>query len=215
MTTQELAEVIDDMIKDILKSKDFPYPMGENKPGRLFGIGNKVASGSLYNSISVNVVRRNDNLMIEIFANDYWQWVQSGRFKGKKGVPISAILAWMNSRGIKATDRNVPEFDATQSQVATAYIINKGRIKKGLKPLPMDVLINWIKEKKIVFNIDLQKGMAFAIQKNIMKFGIRPANIEDKLFEKIESDPNISELLGDWTFENFVDRVEYNLTANK
>jgi hypothetical protein len=208
INAQQIAEMIDEMLKDILTEKVYPYGHPQ------FGIGNKVASGSLRNSIEVQVVRRNDTLMIEILANDYFQWVQSGRAKGKKGVPISAILAWMRSRGIQATDRTNDEFKALQSQVATAYIINKGRIKKGKHALPMDVLINWIKEKKIVFNIDLQKGMAFAIQKNIIKFGIRPANIEDKLYDQIASSQEIVDLLGDYTFEDLVDKIEYNFTAN-
>jgi hypothetical protein len=208
LNAQQIAEMIDEMIKGILTEKVYPYGHPQ------FGIGNKVASGSLRDSIEVQVVRRNDTLMIEILANDYFQWVQSGRAKGKKGVPISAILAWMRSRGITATDRTNNEFKALQSQVATAYIINKGRIKKGKHALPMDVLINWIKEKKIVFNIDLQKNMAFAIQKNIIKFGIRPANIEDKLYDQIASSQEIVDLLGDYTFEDLVDKIEYNFTAN-
>lgn len=208
INAQQIAEMIDKMIKDILTEKVYPYGNPQ------FGIGNKVASGSLRDSIEVQVVRKNDNLMIEILANDYFQWVQSGRAKGKKGVPISAILAWMRSRGITATDRTNDEFKALQSQVATAYIINKGRIKKGKHALPMEVLINWIKEKKVVFNIDLQKNMAFAIQKNIIKFGIRPANIEDKLYDQIASSQEIVDLLGDYTFEDLVDKIEYNFTAN-
>lgn len=208
INAQQIAEMIDKMIKDILTEKVYPYGHPQ------FGIGNKVASGSLRDSIEVQVVRRNENLMIEILANDYFQWVQSGRAKGKKGVPVSAILAWMRSRGITATDRTNNEFKALQSQVATAYIINKGRIKKGKHALPMDVLINWIKEKKIVFNVDLQKGMAFAIQKNIIKFGIRPANIEDKLYDQIASSQEIVDLLGEYTFEDLVDKIEYNFTAN-
>jgi hypothetical protein len=177
-------------------------------------MGNKVASGSLRDSIEVKVVRKNTDIAIELFANDYFQWVQSGRAPGKKGVPVSAIMQWMGYRGITATDSNNQKYGALQSQVATAYIINKGRIKKNKKPLPMDVLIKWVKDKNIRFNIDLQKGMAFAIQSNIKKFGIRPANIEDKLFEQIATNDDIVMLLGDLAFEDLVDRIEYNLTAN-
>ena len=78
----------------------------------------------------------------------------------------------------------------------------------------MKVLLDWIKAKNIKFNIDLQQGMAFGIQKNIKKFGIRPSNIEDKLFEQIQKSKEINELLLDTTFEDLVDRIEYNLTAN-
>lgn len=208
INAQQIAELIDNMLKDLLEQPIYPY--GNTK----FGMGNKVASGSLRDSIEVKVVRKNTNIAIELFANDYFQWVQSGRAPGKKGVPVSAIMQWMGYRGITATDSNNQKYGALQSQVATAYIINKGRIKKNKKPLPMDVLIKWVKDKNIRFNIDLQKGMAFAIQSNIKKFGIRPANIEDKLFEQIATNDDIVMLLGDLAFEDLVDRIEYNLTAN-
>jgi len=218
INAQEIAELIDDMLKDILKDNIYPYPKGPKTPGRLFGVGNKDASGSLINSLEVKVIRRNTNIAIEIFANDYWQWVQSGRAAGKKPVPVSAILGWMGSRGISATDRNNEKYGALQSQVSTAYIINKARIKKKLKPLPMKVLLDWIKENNIKFNIELDTGMAFAIQKNIQKFGIAPANIEDKLFDQIEkeiqSNGDIVSLLEDKAFEDLVEMIEYNLTAN-
>jgi len=219
INAQEIAELIDDMLKDILKDKIYPYPKGPNNPGRLFGVGDKDASGSLINSLEVKVIRRNTDIAIEIFANDYWQWVQSGRAAGRKGVPIPAILAWMRSRGINATDRNNEKYGALQSQVSTAYIINKARInKKGLKPLPMKILLDWIKKNNIKFNIELDTGMAFAIQSNIKKFGIAPANIEDKLFEQIlqqiENNGDIVSLLEDKAFEDLVDMIEYNLTAN-
>ena len=208
INAQEIAELIDDMLKDILREKIYPYGHPQ------FGVGDKVASGGLVNSIEVKVVRKNTDIVIELFANDYFQWVQSGRLAGKKGVPIPAILGWMKSRGINGKDRNNDKYGALQSQVATAYIINKSRIKKGLKPLPMKVLLDWVKEKNIKFNIDLDKSMAFAIQKNIKKFGIRPSNIEDKLFEQILSNENIIGLLEDKAFEDLVNMIEYNLTAN-
>lgn len=214
INAQEIANLIDDMIKDILRDKIYPYPKGPNTPGRLFGIGNKDASGSLINSIEVKVIRRNTDIAIELFANDYWQWVQSGRAAGKKPVPVSAILGWMRSRGLSGKDRNNDKFGALQSEVSTAYIINKGRIKKNLKPLPMQVLLDWIKKKKIKFNIDMDKSMAFAIQKNIQKFGIAPANIEDKLFDELEKNQDIALLLEDKVFEDLIEMIEYNLTAN-
>jgi uncharacterized protein with ATP-grasp and redox domains len=72
----------------------------------------------------------------------------------------------------------------------------------------MKVLLDWIKEKNIKFNIDLKRGMAFAIQKNIIKFGIRPTNIEDKLYEQLETDPKLVDALGDFAFEKLVDSID-------
>ena len=208
MNIDEVANIMDEVLKGLLTEKIYPY-------GREGKFGNKVASGSLRASIMVVPTSVKGNLIFEFFANDYFQWVQSGRAAGKKGVPIDAILEWMGSRGIAATDRNVNKYNALQSQVSTAYIINRSRVKKGQKPLPMKVLLDWIKEKNVRFNIDLQKGMAFAIQKNIKKFGIAPANIEDKLFEQLAENAKFMDALGQYTFEQFIDKINYIFIETK
>jgi hypothetical protein len=202
MDIEAVATIIDKMLTDLIDAKIYPYGHPQ------FGIGNKVASGSLRASIMVVPTSKKGSVVFEIFANDYFQWVQSGRLPGKKGVPIDDIMIWMNQRNINPTDKSVVKYQALQSQVSTAYIINKSRIKKGLKPLPMKVLLDWIKEKNIKFNIDLKKGMAFAIQKNIIKFGIKSANIEDKLYEQLETDPKLMDALGDFAFEKLVDSID-------
>jgi hypothetical protein len=79
----------------------------------------------------------------------------------------------------------------------------------------MKVLLEWIKEKNVRFNIDLQKGMAFAIQKNIKKFGIRPADIEDKLFEQLVDNTKFMDALGQYTFEQFIDKINYIFIETK
>ena len=208
MDIETVANIMDEVLKGLLTEKIYPY-------GREGKFGNKVASGSLRASIMVVPTSVKGNLIFEFFANDYFQWVQSGRAAGKKGVPIDAILEWMGSRGIAATDRNVNKYNALQSQVSTAYIINRSRVKKGQKPLPMKVLLDWIKEKNVRFNIDLQKGMAFAIQKNIKKFGIAPANIEDKLFEQLAENAKFMDALGQYTFEQFIDKINYIFIETK
>jgi hypothetical protein len=208
MDIETVANIMDEVLKGLLTEKLYPY-------GREGKFGNKVASGSLRASIMVVPTSVKGNLIFEFFANDYFQWVQSGRAAGKKGVPIDAILEWMGSRGIAATDRNVNKYNALQSQVSTAYIINRSRVKKGEHPLPMKVLLDWIKEKNVRFNIDLQKGMAFAIQKNIKKFGIRPADIEDKLFEQLVDNTKFMDALGQYTFEQFIDKINYIFIETK
>ena len=202
MDIEAIATIIDKMLTDLIDAKIYPYGHPQ------FGIGNKVASGSLRASIMVVPTSRKGNVVFEIFANDYFQWVQSGRLPGKKGVPIDDIMRWMDYRNINPTDRSVVKYQALQSQVSAAYMINKKRKADGKKLLPMMVLINWIKKNKINFNIDLKKGMAFAIQKNIIKFGIRPSNIEDKLFEQLQSDPKLVDALGDFAFEKLVDSID-------
>jgi hypothetical protein len=52
------------------------------------------------------------------------------------------------------------------------------------------------------------KSFAYAIQKNINKFGIRPANFLDISIQKIMNDPRIIELLGDAAYEDLINTIE-------
>jgi hypothetical protein len=210
MDIDKVADIIDEVLKGLMDEKIYPY-----SAKRQFGMGNKVATGSLKASIMVVPTSRKGMVVFELFANDYFQWVQSGRAAGKKGVPIDAILQWMGARGIMATDTSNVKYKALQSQVSTAYIINKSRMKKGKKPLPMKVLLDWIKEKNVKFNIDLQRGMAFAIQRNIKEFGILPSNIEDKLYDRLESSPVFINALEQYTFQQFENMVDNIFISTK
>ena len=213
MDIETITTIMDDVLKGVLDLKEYPY-----SAKRRFGTGNKVATGSLRASIMVVPTSSKGVISFQIFANDYFQWVQSGRKPNKapgKGVPIDAILDWMNARGIFATDNTNVKYKSLQSQVSTAYIINKSRIKKGKKALPMKVLLDWIKEKNVRFNIDLQRGMAFAIQKNIKEFGILPANIEDKFYDKLESSPVFIDALEQYTFQQFENMVDNIFISTK
>ena len=210
MDINTITDIMDDVLKGVLDLKEYPYSAKQR-----FGVGNKVASGSLRASIMVVPTSSKGVISFQIFANDYFQWVQSGRAAGKKGVPIDAILDWMNARGIFATDVSNVKYKSLQSQVSTAYIINRSRIKKGKKALPMKVLLDWIKEKNVRFNIDLQKGMAFAIQRNIKEFGILPADIEDKFYNKLQESTVFMDALEQYTFEQFVNMVDNIFISTK
>ena len=210
MDIDTITNIMDEVLKGVLDLKEYPYSAKQQ-----FGVGNKVATGSLRASIMVEPTSSKGVISFQIFANDYFQWVQSGRAAGKKGVPIDAILDWMSARGIFATDVGNVKYKALQSQVSTAYIINKSRIKKGKKALPMKVLLDWIKEKNVKFNIDLQKGMAFAIQKNIKEFGILPANIEDKFYDNLEASPVFMDALEQYTFQQFENMVDTIFISTK
>ena len=210
MDIETITTIMDDVLKGVLDLNEYPY-----SAKRRFGTGNKVASGSLRASIMVVPTSKKGVISFQIFANDYFQWIQSGRAAGKKGVPIDAILDWMNARGIFATDVSNVKYKSLQSQVSTAYIINRSRIKKGKKALPMKVLLDWIKEKNVRFNIDLQKGMAFAIQRNIKEFGILPADIEDKFYDKLEESTVFMDALEQYTFQQFENMVDNIFISTK
>lgn len=129
------------MFKDFYQDRidDEIYPYG--RPNAR-GLGNKVASGRLYNSLSVKVIDDAEGLKLEISYMDYLKNVNFGRRPRKKKVPISALLQWMTSKGVRGKNK-------------------KGKFIKDL-------------------------SFAFAIQQNIFKFGIRPANIFDKAYDSLE-----------------------------
>ena len=154
-----IAPIIQDTIKDVLSQRVYPFGFAKNR-----GLSDKVASGRLRNSVQVNIVPSQDRPIIQILLDNYWQWVQSGRLPGKKGVPLDSIEQWIRSRGLT------------------------GRDKKG----------KFIK----------RRSFAFAIQTNIKKFGIRPANFLDIAFNLLLTDQRIIDALEGEAFEELVDRLE-------
>jgi hypothetical protein len=160
MDLEAIAPILQTELQKVLEQKRYPFGFAKKR-----GIGNKVASGKLRDSISVVVKNNNtDKPTIQVLAEDYFAFVQSGRLPGKKGVPISAIEDWIKSRGLQ------------------------GRDKKG----------RYIK----------RRSFAFAIQTNIKKFGIRPANFLDVAIEDLAQDQRIVDAIGEAAFEELVDLIE-------
>jgi hypothetical protein len=160
MDLEKIAPIIEGIIKASLEEKRYAYGFANNK-----GLSNKVASGRLRNSVRAEVITQPDhNAIIQIYMEEYYQWVQSGRLPGKKGVPVGALLQWIKDRKLR------------------------GRKKNG----------------KFMSNL----SFAFAISKNINKFGIRPANFLDISFEKIMEDPQIIELVGEAGFEELINAIQ-------
>ena len=136
---QQLGDMFAAFYRQKIKAKIYPF----GNPS-VRGLSNKVASGKLLNSIKTKVKETPDGLMLEIEYMDYFKYVNLGRRKGGKFVPIKALLDWIKIRGIRRRDE-------------------KGRFVKGS-----------------------QLSLAFAIQKNIHKFGIRRTNIYDKAYDSLE-----------------------------
>lgn len=160
MNLDEIAPIIVNSIKKALSEKRYPFGMGKNK-----GVGNKVSSGNLRNSVEANVKQTRYGEVIEITMADYAMFVQNGRLPGKKGIPISVIEKWISQRKLKG-----------RNQKTGRFITNK--------------------------------SFAFAIQKSIMKFGIRPSNFLDVAIEDIMNNKQIDELLGDAGLDDLLNALE-------
>ena len=125
---------------------------------RYRGISNKIATGSLRNSVIVTAKGKDE---INVSMNDYGQWVQSGRAPGKGKVPISAILSWIKARKLKGRDKkgryikdvsfafgiqtNIKKFGIRRSDwydVAIEEIFSNKQIEELLGEASMEDLIN-------------------------------------------------------------------------
>jgi hypothetical protein len=73
--------------------------------------------------------------------------------------------------------------------------VNRGR-KKSAGKVPLQAILDWISIRRIKpsgykgrgrYAIKDKRSLAFAIQQNIFKYGIRPANIIDKTYDSLET----------------------------
>lgn len=129
MDLTKVAEIVQDTFKQALEEKRYRFGMPQPR-----GIGNKVASGSLRDSIQA--VATNDGILV--FMNDYGKWVQSGRKAGKY-VPIKPLEEWIKRRGINFKSK----FGKTLTTRQMAYAISTNIAKYGIPSDPgwMDVAI--------------------------------------------------------------------------
>jgi hypothetical protein len=123
MDLEKITPLIQKAFQDALEEKRYPFGFS-----KYTGMSNKVASGSLKNSIEV---KTKGNTEIDISMNDYGQWVQSGRAAGKKGVPISAIISWIKARGLKGRNKKGRYIKDTSFAFAIQTNIKKFGIKRS------------------------------------------------------------------------------------
>jgi hypothetical protein len=179
MHLQEIAPIIEQIFKDNLKQRKYPFG------NKITGIGNKIASGTLYNSVKVNVTQMQQNdASLEISFDAYGEFVSEGRLPNKRKVPISAIMQWLQEKGIGVRDE-------------------RGRFVKGHS-----------RTRKKIKNAN-QKGealpIAYAIQTNIYKFGIRRTGWIENSYLQVVNSEKIMNLLGDDAMQDLLNILNENL----
>lgn len=125
MDTTAIAPIIQKAIQDALAQKRYPFGYAKKT-----GMGNKIASGSLYNSVQVVPKQRGDVTILEVLMDAYAQYVQSGRLPGKRGVPIDALEQWIKDRGLQGRDSK-GRFSTRRS---FAFGIQTNIKKYGIRP---------------------------------------------------------------------------------
>jgi hypothetical protein len=89
--------------------------------------------------------------------------------------------------------------------------VQNGRLP-GKKGVPLSAIEKWINDRKLLGR-DKQgrfikkKSFAFAIQKNIKKFGIPASNFLDVAIDNIMNDDRIIKLLEDSSFDDLIDNI--------
>jgi hypothetical protein len=136
MDAEKIAPIIEDILKKTLEQKRYPFGFAKFK-----GVGNKVASGKLRDSISVVAKKQGDETIIQVLTEEYAQWVQSGRAPGKKGVPISVLEKWIKDRGLQGRNKQGQFIKRT----SFAFAIQNNIKKFGIRPSNfLDVAIEMI-----------------------------------------------------------------------
>lgn len=66
-----------------------------------------VASGKLRDSFEYRVKSTGNGISLEIYSEDYGQYVETGRKPGAKRVPIAALMEWIRLKAIATEDKQV------------------------------------------------------------------------------------------------------------
>ena len=125
MNLDKIAPLVKKEIQNALAEKRYPYGVKGNKKG------NKIATGNLYNSVTVTPVQRSYGMALLIQMADYWKEVQDGQPKGTE-VEISKLMTWIRARGFnrEKTTGKYKSFEITQF----AYLIQRKIYRFGVKP---------------------------------------------------------------------------------
>ena len=122
---RKFGELFTNYIKEQIASPRFPY----GNPQK--GVGDKIASGKLYDSIQYDVeIDSNGEPALALYYIDYFKYVNEGRRAEKKRVPISALLEWISIKGIKGRNKKgqfIPK-------LSFAFAIQENIFKYGIRP---------------------------------------------------------------------------------
>lgn len=117
-------------------------------------------TSDLSGSVNYKVLNQGGSITFQLTMNDYWKFVEAGRKKGARGVPLDVLSKqWQNSKNINATT-----------------ILKEIRIKAGIKS-----------KAKSNYDKDV-KTLAFLIQRSIKKKGIKPRPFMDKVITQQRMD---------------------------
>ena len=175
MDLEALAPIIADIVKESLNEKVYLYGAYQK------GLTNRVASGTLRNSIGAVVEDNKQGIQVikltalngQPLTNTYAYWLINGREGNGKFANIGAIKDWiMNKKSFRIRDYKTGQF------------------------LP-----------KTEKNVD---GVAFVIARSIGRFGFqnKPKNFIEIAIDKIMKNEKITQIIEDATYDDLLNKIE-------
>ena len=73
-----------------------------------------------------------------------------------------------------------------------AKFVNEGR-KPGTKGVPIDVLVEWIRRRRLNMEGKRERSLAFAMQQSIRDKGIKPSLFIDKSIDKFDKSKRLED----------------------
>lgn len=135
-------------------------------------------TGTLRRSLDFEAKAMPNSFSLDISMEDYGEWVDQGRKKGK-GAPPADILKWINSKPIRVRDANGSFVKATdEKKKSLAYLINRKIKEKGIEPtnflttpfnLKFEKLPNELVE---AYALDVEDFLNFTIDKLNKKYKV-------------------------------------------
>lgn len=122
---RRFADLFVDLIKEKIAAHAYPYGNPTKK-----GMGDKIATGRLYDSIQADIEYNVDNEpMVVLYYADYFDYVNRGRKKELKKVPITPLLGWISARGLQWRNKKgrfIP-------RLSMAFAIRENIFKYGIR----------------------------------------------------------------------------------
>lgn len=101
------------------------------------------------------------------------------------------------------TQKTLSSFDFTAQSAYYAEFVNDGR-KKGVRGIPLDTLIRWIRLRKFKLHGKKEASVAFAVQNSIKQKGIKASKFIDKSVAKIDRSSRLDNMV-EQLMENFIE----------
>lgn len=168
MDLERLSPIVEQVFKQVLSEKRYPFGTSGKK-------GNKIASGTLKNSIKAVATKNNTIIVLgpggKALNQTYGAWggngdVNLGRKKGLKGVPIEALEKWITQKGLKGRDKKGKFINKRSFAFAIQQNIKKFGIRSSnFVEISLDVLeknrklIETIEEITLEELVDLIEGI--------------------------------------------------------